>query len=114
MTLRVGNLDLARDFSDVRDTVRAYRLLLEGELTGTYNVCSGTPTPLHDLIKMLDNATNLEIETLIDERRLRPTEPQVIYGSHERLTEAIGWTPRLPLEGAVAALLDDWRERVAP
>jgi GDP-4-dehydro-6-deoxy-D-mannose reductase len=112
VALRVGNLDLERDFTDVRDTVRAYRLLLEAELAGTYNVCSGKPTPVRDLIRMLDTATPLEIETIVDEGRLRPTEPEVIYGSHRRLTEASGWSPELPLAGAVAALLDDWRGRV--
>jgi GDP-4-dehydro-6-deoxy-D-mannose reductase len=112
VSLWVGNLGLQRDFTDVRDTVRAYRLLLETELAGTYNVCSGKPTPVRDLIRMLDTATPLEIETIVDKGRLRPTEPAVIYGSHERLTEASGWTPERPLAGAVTALLDDWRRRV--
>jgi GDP-4-dehydro-6-deoxy-D-mannose reductase len=62
---------------------------------------------------LLDTATSLRLETLVDEQRLRPAEPAVVYGSHRRLTEATGWAPQLPLEGAVAALLDDWRERVA-
>jgi GDP-4-dehydro-6-deoxy-D-mannose reductase len=112
VTLRVGNVDLERDFTDVRDTVRAYRLLLETEVAGTYNVCSGKPTPVRDLIKMLDTATPLEIEMIVDEDRLRPAGPAVIYGSHQRLTEVSGWTPELPLAGAVGALLDDWRRRV--
>jgi GDP-4-dehydro-6-deoxy-D-mannose reductase len=112
VTLRVGNLDLERDFTDVRDTVRAYRLLLETERAGTYNVCSGAPTPVTDLIRMLDTATPLEIDTIVDRDRLRPAEPAVIYGSHQHLAQVSGWKPELPLAGAVAALLDDWRRRV--
>ena len=62
---------------------------------------------------MLDTATSPQIETLVDEERLRPAVPAVVYGSHRRPTDATGWTPQLPLDGAVAALVDDWRERVA-
>jgi GDP-4-dehydro-6-deoxy-D-mannose reductase len=111
LTLRVGDLRPVRDFTDVRDTVRAYRLLVEKSLTGTYNVCSGAPTPLASVVEALDAATPLALEVEVDQGRLRPTEVPILYGSHERLTTATGWEPEIPLERSIADLLEWWRAR---
>jgi GDP-4-dehydro-6-deoxy-D-mannose reductase len=113
VTLLVGDLGLRRDFCDVRDTVRAYRLLLERGTPGAYNVCAGRPTAIGELIEMIDAATPLTIETSVDEARLRPGEPQVVYGSHGRLTAATGWRPERALADALADLLEWWRGRLA-
>jgi GDP-4-dehydro-6-deoxy-D-mannose reductase len=112
VTLSTGNLDVHRDFTDVRDVVRAYRTLIEHETIGTFNACSGESTRLGRLLDYLGAATSLTVETSVEADRLRPGEPPVLYGSRERLREATGWRPEIPLRRTVADLLDWWRERV--
>jgi GDP-4-dehydro-6-deoxy-D-mannose reductase len=112
LMLRVGDLGIVRDFTDVRDTVRAYRLMLERALTGTYNVCSGRPTGLRQIVDLLRERTSTAISMARAEDRERPTEAPVSYGSPKRLATATGWAPRIPVAQSVADLLDWWRERV--
>jgi GDP-4-dehydro-6-deoxy-D-mannose reductase len=111
VTLRTGNLDVERDFSDVRDVVGAYRAIVDSGLTGTFNACSGRPTPLRQIVDLLEAETPLPIEREVDRDRLRPGEPAVLYGSAQRLQEATGWRPEIPLRKTVADLLGWWRER---
>lgn len=113
LELRVGNLELERDFTDVRDTVAAYRLLLDRGLSGAWNVCSGRPTRIGALIEMLDAATELELGLVVDESRLRGDEPTVVVGRPDRLIEATGWKPARPLDCAITELLEWWRRRLA-
>lgn len=113
LTLRVGAIEVERDFTDVRDTVCAYRTMLANDLCGTYNVCSGRAVALRDLIAMLDEHTTLELKLAVEAGRLRPDEPSRIVGSPTALTEATGWRPERRLEDAVGGLLDEWRVRLA-
>jgi GDP-4-dehydro-6-deoxy-D-mannose reductase len=112
VTLRTGNLDVSRDFTDVRDMVRAYRTVIDGELTGTFNACSGEPTRLRQLVELISDVTHLPVEISVEADRMRPGEPSITYGSAERLRESIGWRPEIPLRRTVADLLEWWRERV--
>jgi GDP-4-dehydro-6-deoxy-D-mannose reductase len=111
--LRTGDLSPTRDFSDVRDIARAYQLILEREIVGTFNVCSGRGTPLQQLVDLLGNATSLSIRTTVDASRVRPADPSVLYGSPQRLREETGWEARIPLAETLCDLLGWWRERVA-
>ena len=112
--LRVGNLSPARDFTDVRDVVRAYHLtLLHGEPGEVYNVCSGTPRTIRSLVDLLRERATVPIEVEVDPERYRPADVPVIYGSAEKLRETTGWKPQIPFEQTVEDVLEEWRESVS-
>jgi GDP-4-dehydro-6-deoxy-D-mannose reductase len=111
--LRTGNLDVERDFSDVRDIVRAYMMVVEQGLTGTFNACSGKPTRLRQLVDHLAAATHLPVEISVESNRMRPGEPPIMYGSAERLRESTGWIPEIPLGKTAGDLLEWWRKRMS-
>src|SRR2546423_673953 len=110
--LLTGDLRPRRDFTDVRDVVRAYWLLLERAPAGAYNVCSGVATAVADILAGLARHTALTIEQRTDPARLRESEVMEIRGSHDRLTETTGWEPEIPLDRTLADALDSWRARV--
>ncbi|CAN5911653.1 GDP-mannose 4,6-dehydratase [soil metagenome] len=112
--LRVGDLSARRDFTDVRDVVRAYRLLVHhGEPGEVYNVCSGVDLAVSEVAdQLLARATTpLRLET--DPDLLRPVELPVLLGSHDRLTAATGWEPEIPMAQTLTDLLTDWRQRIS-
>jgi GDP-4-dehydro-6-deoxy-D-mannose reductase len=112
--LEVGNLDAVRDFTDVRDVVRAYWALLERGTPGeVYNVCSGRGVRLSELLDGLIAISGQRVEVRVDPTRLRPADAPVLVGDPSRLRAATGWEPRIPLERTLRDLLDYWRERVA-
>ncbi|MFQ5514258.1 MAG: NAD-dependent epimerase/dehydratase family protein [Myxococcota bacterium] len=109
--LRVGNLEDVRDFSDVRDVVRAYLHLLErGERGGIYNVCSGRGWRLGDVLTYLVSRSPAEPRIEVDPARYRPSRPEscAIVGDPSRL-HALGWLPRYRFEQTLDALLEFWR-----
>jgi GDP-4-dehydro-6-deoxy-D-mannose reductase len=111
--LEVGNLDAVRDFTDVRDVVRAYWLLLEKGAPGeVYNVCSGRGVAIRELLERLIGMTRAKVEVRIDPARLRPSDVPVLVGDPERLQKATGWRPCLPIERTLQDLLDHWRGRL--
>jgi GDP-4-dehydro-6-deoxy-D-mannose reductase len=111
-TVRVGDLSARRDFTDVRDVVRAYRLLVELGTPGeVYNVCTGRDLAVQELAdRMLALATRpMALE--VDPSLLRPVEVPVLRGDASRLRAATGWEPLIPIEQTVSDLLDDQRDR---
>ncbi|MDB2643193.1 NAD-dependent epimerase/dehydratase family protein [Luminiphilus sp.] len=89
--IKLGNLDVSRDFSDVRDMVTAYLRLLETENTApAYNICSGTPTSLLTVIQMLNELAGYEIQVSVNPNFVRSDEIKTLYGSHALLESAIG------------------------
>jgi GDP-4-dehydro-6-deoxy-D-mannose reductase len=112
--IEVGNLDAVRDFTDVRDVVRAYRLLLDkGEAGQAYNVCSGRGRKIREVLGILLGASTARVEVRVDPARLRPSDVPAQVGDPTRLRQATGWEPRIPLEQSLTDLLADWRARVA-
>jgi GDP-4-dehydro-6-deoxy-D-mannose reductase len=111
--IETGNAAVRRDFSDVRDVARAYWLALESCEPGSYNVCSGRSTSVSDILSGLAARSSLVVERRTDPARLRPGEVMEIRGSHDKLSEATGWRPEIPLERTLQDTLDWWRERVA-
>ena len=112
--LTVGNLSARRDYTDVRDVVRAYRLLAErGEPGEAYNVCSGHDVAVQEIADALLAQATVSLHFETDPDLLRPVDTPVLRGSHAKLTAATGWTPEIPLERTLADLLDDWRRRLA-
>ena len=113
-TIPVGNLTARRDFTDVRDVVRAYRLLLErGEPGEVYNVCSGTDRSIQELADILVGLARSPIVLTEDPELLRPVDLPVLRGSADRLRKATGWTLEIGLEETLSDLLEDMRARVA-
>ncbi len=112
--LPIGDLSARRDFTDVRDVVRAYRLLMEhGEPGEVYNVCSGVDLAVQDLADQLVAQSTVPLRLEVDPSLLRPVELPVLRGSHERLTAATGWEPQISIEQTLTDLLQDWRTRLA-
>jgi GDP-4-dehydro-6-deoxy-D-mannose reductase len=112
--LSVGNLDARRDITDVRDTVRAYRMLAEGGRPGRpYNVCSGRAYRIGDLLEILLAGARAPIRVASDPARLRPADHPVLLGDPSRVHAEIGWQATIPIEDTLKDLLDYWRRRVA-
>jgi GDP-4-dehydro-6-deoxy-D-mannose reductase len=110
--LRTGNPDPTRDFTDVRDVVRAYVAASSLE-PGVYNVASGRAVSVRELIELVRAATPLPVRHEIDPARVRAVDVPEVRGSAERLREATGWRPEIPLERTVADALDAWRQALA-
>lgn len=109
--IRVGNLDVARDFTDVRDVVRAYRLLiLQGAPGAVYNICSGQAVSIRTILTMLGEIAAKPATPVVDPARVRTDEPLEIRGSHERLTEATGWRPTIELRETLIDVVQALRE----
>ncbi len=109
----VGNLEAQRDFSDVRDIVRAYYLALEYSAPGeVYNVCSGQPRSARQLLEIMLSASRVTITIEHDPSRLRPVDTPISFGDPSRLRAATGWQPQIPFEQTVRDVLQDWRERI--
>jgi GDP-4-dehydro-6-deoxy-D-mannose reductase len=112
--LKVGNLSARRDFTDVRDVVRAYVLLMEAGKPGeTYNVGSGTAIAVKDLLDIILSLTTAKVRVELDETKLRPVDMPVIAADIRRLVAATGWKPSIRLEQTVKDTLEEWRKQVA-
>jgi GDP-4-dehydro-6-deoxy-D-mannose reductase len=100
--VQVGNLDVERDYTDVRDGVRALRLVMELERPqAAYNVASGSTVSIGRLLEWILDEAGVEAEIRVDPGRLRPGEPRRIVGSASRLREETGWRPERSVEDAV-------------
>jgi GDP-4-dehydro-6-deoxy-D-mannose reductase len=111
--IAVGNIDVRRDFADVRDVVRAYRAALERADPGVYNVCIGRAIAIRDILAGLASHTALEVEYRADPDLVREHEVMEIRGSHDKLTQATGWQPEIPLEQTLRDTLEWWRTKLA-
>jgi GDP-4-dehydro-6-deoxy-D-mannose reductase len=109
--IRVGNLDARRDFTDVRDTVRAYVGLAErGEPGRIYNVCSGRPRAVGELLNGLISLSRVPVTVQMDPERLRPNDTPLLLGNPSRITGEVGWKPEIAFEQTLQDLLDYWRQ----
>lgn len=107
-TIVVGNTEVKRDFSDVRDVVRAYRMLLAGGTLGqTYNVCSGAATRLADIIHELETLTGVKVTLEIDPARVRLNDVPQLCGDPGKLHRATGYTPQFSLKDTLQTLLEN-------
>ncbi len=108
-SLRVGTLTTRRDFTDVRDVVAAYRLLIEkGVPGGVYNVCSGTDCAMADVAALLLELAGSDLRLETDPELVRPVDVPVLRGDARRLREATGWRPVIPLATTLADVLASW------
>ncbi|MBW1922271.1 MAG: GDP-mannose 4,6-dehydratase [Deltaproteobacteria bacterium] len=112
--IRVGNLEAKRDFSDIRDVVRAYVLALEqGEAGEVYNIGSGKPHSISKVLEMLLGMSRCVIRIEQDPSRMRPSDIPVLVADTEKFRRKTGWRPRWSLEESLSDLLNSWRERIA-
>ena len=110
--IHVGDLTPQRDFTDVRDIVRAYWLSLEHcSLGEVYNVASGKAYRIKEVLKILLDNSGQDIEVVEDPERLRPSDVPLLLGDNSRFCKATGWSPEIPFEQTAKDLLDYWRER---
>ncbi len=108
--MAVGNLDARRDLTDVRDTVGAYRQILERGAPGqTYNVCSGRAIVIRELLDMLLARARVPIRIEPDPARYRPNDQPLVVGDPTRIRDELGWAPRIAIEETLDDLLEFWR-----
>ena len=115
-TLKVGNLDVHRDFCDVRDVVKAYILLLrKGRRGEAYNICSGKAIALREILNYLvkEAAASSPVSIEVDLDKLRKTDIAEQIGSNGKITEETGWSPKIPIDQTLRDLLAYWRLRLA-
>lgn len=111
--IRVGNLSAERDFTDVRDVVRAYGLLVEQGTPGeVYNVASGRATAVSALLDMLLAECRVAVDVVPDPERMRPSDVPIMVGDYTKLRRATGWRPEIALERTVKDLMNHWRGKI--
>jgi GDP-4-dehydro-6-deoxy-D-mannose reductase len=111
--VEVGTLDSIRDFTDVRDIVRAYWLALEkGEPGEVYNIGSGNDPTMQTILDSLLSLSDSKIQVKVVESKIRPSDVKVLISDSTKFRSATGWEPQIPLETMLADTLDYWRERV--
>lgn len=112
--LYTGNLDPRRDITDVRDVVRAYRLLLDlGEPGEAYNVCSGAAVSIRDVAERLLRVSGLDLPVVVDEDRVRPVDIPELRGDPSKLQRATGWRPEIGLDQTLADVVGYWKRPAA-
>lgn len=113
--LVVGDIDVTRDFSDVRDVVRAYAAMLErGQAGRTYNVCSGREVTIRSILHTLCTLARVDPAIVQDSARLRPSEQRRMVADCQRLRADAGWEPAIPLETSLQQILDQFRTNQTP
>ncbi|MGG4000402.1 GDP-mannose 4,6-dehydratase [Anoxybacillus kestanbolensis] len=113
--IKVGNLDAERDFTDVRDVVRAYAMLLEKEFikNGIYNVSSGKPRKISDILNTLLSNSTKKIEVVIDKKKFRPIEIQRFVGDSSKIYQEVGWKPLYNIDESLRETLEWWRKKIS-
>ena len=111
--LTVGNIDVKRDFTDVRDVVRAYvELVYKGRVGQVYNVCSGIGAQLSDIIKQFQAICKTDVTIEIDPARLRAGEIPQVVGDSTKIRRETAWTPQIPMDRTIRDLMDYWRGKI--
>jgi len=109
----VGNLETQRDFTDVRDMVRAYVMCVEKGRPGEiYNICSGRAWRMKEVLDLLLQMTKVNVTIEQDIERMRPSDVPILLGDNTKFCEQTGWAPHIPLEQTLQDLLNYWRERI--
>jgi GDP-4-dehydro-6-deoxy-D-mannose reductase len=111
--IRVGNLEAVRDFSDVRDVVKAYALSLsKGKPGEVYNISSGIGIKIKDMLDKLIAISKVDIKIVTDESRMRPSDVELLVGSADKFKDATGWKTSIPFEKTLSDILDYWRNKI--
>lgn len=107
--IQVGNLDTSRDYTDVRDIVKAYvSLMVKGRSGEIYNVCSGKAVSGRELLGKIIDIVGVDPEIVVDQSRIRPTDTPLIYGNPAKLTKEAGWQPVISLDQTLNDVVNEW------
>ena len=108
--LKVGNLDTLRDFTNVRDIVRGYLMLLErGKIGESYNIGSGNVIKIKDILKKLINLSSKEIKIEIDKEKFRPVDIPIVQCDNSKIKRDTGWSPEISIDETLKEVLEYWR-----
>lgn len=111
-SIKVGNLEVKRDFTDIRDVVNAYwRVINKGKTGEVYNVCSGKSIKIQEILEKLIKFSGKDVSVKIDKNKLRPSDIPDFVGDNQKL-RSIGWAPKYNIEDTLKDLLDWWRNEV--
>jgi GDP-4-dehydro-6-deoxy-D-mannose reductase len=109
--IRVGNMEAIRDFTDVRDMVRAYWLAVTKAKPGeVYNIATGHGIHIREMLDLVLSFSRVKVTTEVDPARLRPSDVEILIGDSSKFRADTGWEPRIPFEQTVRDLLDYWRK----
>jgi GDP-4-dehydro-6-deoxy-D-mannose reductase len=112
--ITTGNLNIIRDFLDVKDVVKAYYLLLKNGKKGeVYNICSGKGTLLKDIIKTMSKILDLEIQIELNPELVRPNENKKIIGSYDKIKNHLDWQPTISIEKSLEDIIEYWKQELA-
>jgi GDP-4-dehydro-6-deoxy-D-mannose reductase len=112
--LSVGNLDAERDFTDVRDVIRAYSYLAEKGRPGeAYLICSGRPVSIASLLQCLIELAGITVAVSYDPARMRPSDMPQLYGAYSKIEQDTGWRPEIPLRQSLADALAEWLAKLS-
>jgi GDP-4-dehydro-6-deoxy-D-mannose reductase len=112
--IRVGNMEAIRDFTDVRDMVRAYWLAVTKAKPGeVYNIATGKGIHIREMLDLVLSYSKVEVKIEVDPERLRPSDVEILIGDASKFKADTGWEPRIPFEQTVQDLLNYWRQRFA-
>ena len=110
--IMVGNLEAKRDYTDVRDIARAYRLLIETGVSGkTYNICSGKSYSGQEILSKMLAKSMAKIAIKEDPARMRPSDNPNIVGDYSTINKDTNWQPTIKIEKSLEDALNDWRTR---
>ena len=108
--LKVGNLDTLRDFTNVRDIVRGYLMLLErGKIGESYNIGSGNVIKIKDILKKLINLSSKKIKIEIDKEKFRPVDVPIVQCDNSKIKRDTGWSPEISIDETLKEVLEYWR-----
>lgn len=112
--IEVGDIDVTRDFCDVRDVVSAYLLLLrEGGAGETYNICSGVESSVRSLLKKMLEIARIEAEIKTNTAKFRPSEQRRVYGDASKIRQHLGWQPSYSIEQTLQDTIHSWEYQIA-
>lgn len=111
--ISVGNLASVRDFTDVRDMVRAYELSLQKcDFGDVYNICSGKGRTIQQVLDLLLSMSRVKVKVEVDPTRLRPSDNALLLGDCTKFKEKTGWRAEIPFEKTMRDLMDYWRDKI--
>ena len=112
--MMVGNLSVERDFTDVRDVVRAYQILAEQGKSGeAYLICSGHAVSINTILNILIEVNEVNVDVEYDQARMRPSDVPTLYGSYEKIRVETGWEPSIHLRQSLRDVSAEWLEKLA-
>lgn len=111
--LDVGDIDVSRDFTDVRDVVAAYqKIIMNGRNSEIYNICTGVGRTIRGLVEMMVSELGIEIEILQDPARFRSSEQRSVCGDATKISNELGWIPKIPINQSIRDILQYWENKI--